>query len=87
MVSKERKAEIVKEFGKDANDTGNTAVQIALVTEDIKMLTQHLLANKHDYTAKRALTINVAKRNSLLAYLKRTDDAKYVEVKSKLGLK
>ena len=87
MLSKEKKAEIIKEFGANENDTGNTAVQIALVTYEIKALTAHLIANKHDYQAKRALTIDVAKRNALVRYLGRHDAAKLAEVKAKLGLK
>lgn len=87
MISKETKAALVKEFGKDEKDTGNTAVQIAIVSYEIKALSEHLTANKHDYQAKRALTIDVAKRRSLIKYLNRTDPEKCKEVKAKLGLK
>lgn len=87
MLSAERKAEIVKEFGRDEKDTGDTGVQIALVTYEIKALTAHLIANKHDYQAKRALNIDVAKRSALVRYLSRKDPARLAEVKSKLGLK
>lgn len=87
MVSKERTAELVKEFGKDEHDTGDTAVQIALITESIKLLTAHLLEHKHDFTAKRALNIDVAKRARLLSYLERTDEKRFQEVKAKLGLR
>ena len=87
MLSKEIKAQLVKEFGKDEKDTGDTAVQIALVTYEIKALSEHLTANKHDFQAKRALTIDVAKRRSLINYLNRIDPERLKKVKAKLGLK
>ena len=87
MISKEKNAELIKEFGTSEKDSGNTAVQIALVTAEIKVLTDHLIANKHDYQAKRALNIDVAKRAALVRYLGRKDPAKLAEIKTKLGLK
>ena len=54
-VSKERKAELVKEFGKDVKNTGSTEVQIAILTDEINNLTEHLKENKHDYHSKRGL--------------------------------
>jgi len=87
MLTNEEKAKIVKEFGKNEKDTGNPSVQIALFTQEIKDLTAHLKANKHDYPAKRALTIIVAKRTSMLRYLTKTDPVKAAEIKAKLKLK
>lgn len=86
-VSKERKAELVKEFGKDAKNTGSTEVQIAILTDEINNLTEHLKENKHDYHSKRGLLMKVGKRRSLLDYLKRTNVVSYREVIKKLNLR
>lgn len=86
-VSKERKAELVKEFGKDVKNTGSTEVQIAILTDEINNLTEHLKENKHDYHSKRGLLMKVGKRCSLLDYLKRTNVVSYREVIKKLNLR
>lgn len=86
-VSKERKAELVKEFGKDLKNTGSTEVQIAILTDEINNLTEHLKENKHDYHSKRGLLMKVGKRRSLLDYLKRTNVVSYREVIKKLNLR
>ena len=86
-VSKERKAELVKEFGKDVKNTGSTEVQIAILTDEINNLTEHLKENKHDYHSKRGLLMKVGKRRSLLDYLKRTNVVIYREVIKKLNLR
>ena len=86
-VSKERKAELVKEFGKDVKNTGSTEVQIAIITDEINNLTEHLKENKHDYHSKRGLLMKVGKRRSLLDYLKRTNVVSYREVIKKLNLR
>ena len=70
-VTKERKAELVKKFGKDEKDTGSSKVQIAILTDEINDLTEHLKVHKHDYHSKRGLLMKVGKRRSLLDYLKR----------------
>ena len=86
-VSKERKADLVKEFGKDVKNTGSTEVQIAILTDEINNLTEHLKENKHDYHSKRGLLMKVGKRRSLLDYLKRTNVVSYREVIKKLNLR
>lgn len=86
-VSKERKAELVKEFGNDVKNTGSTEVQIAILTDEINNLTEHLKENKHDYHSKRGLLMKVGKRRSLLDYLKRTNVVSYREVIKKLNLR
>ena len=86
-VSKERKAELVKEFGKDVKNTGSTEVQIAILTDEINNLTEHLKENKHDYHSKRGLLMKVGKRRSLLDYLKRTNVVSYREVIKELNLR
>ncbi len=86
-LSKEEVEELVKKYGKNDKDTGNTKVQIAILTKEIGDLTDHLKANKHDFTAKRALNIDVAKRLALLEYLERTEKENYAQVKKELGIK
>ncbi len=87
MLSKEEKAAIVKEFGKDEKDTGSTQVQIALLTEQIKRLTAHLKAHKKDHSSRRSLLILVGQRRSLLSYLNEKDHDAYLELIAKLGLR
>lgn len=86
-VTKERKAELVKEFGKSETDTGATEVQIAILTEEIKDLTEHLKVHIHDYHSKRGLMMKVGKRRSLLDYLKKNDVATYRTLIEKLGIR
>lgn len=86
-VSKERKLARVKEFGKDEKDTGRTEVQIAILTDEINDLTEHLKVHKHDYHSKRGLLMKVGKRRSLLDYLKENDVISYRELIKKLNIR
>ncbi len=86
-VTKERKAELVKKFGKDEKDTGSSKVQIAILTDEINDLTEHLKVHKHDYHSKRGLLMKVGKRRSLLDYLKRTDVVSYRELIKELNIR
>ncbi len=86
-VTKERKAELVKEFGKNENDTGSTEVQIAILTEEIRDLTEHLKVHIHDYHSKRGLMMKVGKRRSLLDYLKKNDVNAYRTLIEKLNIR
>ena len=86
-VTKERKAELVKEFGKNENDTGATEVQIAILTEEIRDLTEHLKIHIHDYHSKRGLMMKVGKRRSLLDYLKNNDVNSYRTLIEKLNIR
>jgi len=86
-VSKERKAELVRKFGKKENDTGSTEVQIAILTEEINDLTEHLKVHTHDFHSKRGLLMKVGKRRSLLDYLKDNDVVSYRELIKKLNLR
>ena len=86
-VSKERKAELVKKFGSSAKDSGNTKVQIAILTDEINELTEHLKVHIHDYHSKRGLLMKVGKRRSLLDYLKATDINAYRELIQKLNIR
>ena len=86
-ISKERKAELVKQFGKTEKDTGATEVQIAILTEEINNLTEHLKQHIHDFHSKRGLQMMVGKRRSLLDYLKENDIVSYRNVIEALGLR
>lgn len=86
-VTKERKAELVKEFGKNEHDTGATEVQIAILTEEIRDLTEHLKVHIHDFHSKRGLMMKVGKRRSLLDYLKENDVVSYRNLIGKLNIR
>lgn len=86
-VTKEMKAARVKEFGTSEKDTGNTKVQIAILTDEINDLTEHLKVHKHDYHSKRGLLMKVGKRRSLLDYLKDNDVVAYRELIKKLNIR
>ena len=87
MMTTERKAEIIKEYGRTPNDPGSPEVQVALLTERINVLTEHLKENKKDHHSRRGLLKMVGKRRGLLDYLKKTDLEGYRELIAKLGLR
>ena len=87
MISKEKKAEIIATYGRTANDTGSPEVQIALLTERIKELTEHLKVNQKDHHSRRGLLKMVGQRRNLLAYLKKNDLEGYRALIEKLGLR
>ncbi|MCR5778486.1 MAG: 30S ribosomal protein S15 [Lachnospiraceae bacterium] len=87
MITKEKKAELVEKFGKSAGDTGSPEVQVAILTERIAELTEHLKVNSHDHHSRRGLLKMVGKRRGLLAYLKKKDINRYRELIEKLGLR
>jgi len=86
-ISKEKKAELIKKFGKNEKDSGATEVQIAILTEEINNLTEHLNTHIHDFHSKRGLQMMVGKRRSLLDYLKKTDVVSYRKTIEALGLR
>jgi len=81
------KAEIVKEFGKNEQDTGSIEVQIALLSARISNLTQHLKSNKQDKHSTRGLNKMVSTRKKLLAYLESEDIERARAIKAKLGIR
>ena len=87
MISSEKKKQIVAEFGRNANDTGSPEVQIAILTERITELTDHLQKNPKDHHSRRGLLKMVGKRRNLLAYLKNKDVARYRALIERLGLR
>lgn len=83
----ERKREIVERFGKDGNDTGSTSVQVALLTERIQELTEHLRAHSKDHHSRRGLLMLVGQRRRLLQYLRGKDIDRYRALIGELGLR
>ena len=81
------KQEIIKKYGKDAKDTGSTAVQIAMRSKKITELTEHLKSNKKDFATKRGLLMMVGKRKRLLSYLKSQNLDEYRNLIKKLGIR
>ena len=86
-LNKEVKTKIIKDFARDEKDTGSPEVQLAILTNEINALTEHLKNNKQDKASKRGLLIKVGKRRSLLNYLVKTDVKRYRDVVAKLGLR
>jgi len=86
-LTSEKKQEIVKKFARDEKDTGSCEVQIAILTEEIKQLTEHLKVHKHDYHSRRGLLKKVGQRRSMLNYLSKKDVTRYRELVKQLGLR
>ena len=86
-VTTERKSEIVREFSRGEADTGSVEVQVALLTESIRNLTEHLKIHKKDNATRRGLLGQVAKRSKLLRYLRKTDAHRHHELVVKLGIR
>ncbi len=86
-MTKERKQEIIETYKRDANDTGSPEVQIALLTERIKELTEHFKVHPKDNHSRRGLLKMVGKRRNLLNYLAKKDLNRYREITSKLSLR
>ena len=86
-LTKEKKQEIIKKFAKSKNDTGSAEVQIAILTEEINNLTEHLKTHTHDYHSRRGLLKKVGQRRNMLQYLADRDIQSYREVIKKLGLR
>ncbi|WP_440895368.1 30S ribosomal protein S15 [Amphibacillus sp. Q70] len=86
-ISQERKNEIINEFKVHENDTGSSEVQIAILTEEITNLNDHLRIHKKDHHSRRGLLKMVGKRRNLLNYLREKDVASYRQLIAKLGLR
>ncbi|MGD8206663.1 MAG: 30S ribosomal protein S15 [Thiohalocapsa sp.] len=86
-MTAEQKRQIVEEYGRGANDTGSTEVQVALLTARIQHLTGHFTEHKHDHHSRRGLVRMVNSRRKLLDYLKRKDLDRYRALIQKLGLR
>ena len=87
MISKEKKAEIIAQYGRKAGDTGSPEVQIALLSARIADLTEHLKTHKKDHHSRRGMLKMIGKRRNLLAYLKDVDIERYRSLIERLGLR
>ena len=86
-VSKERKAELTAQFGDSPVDTGNPEVQIAILTERIRELTEHMKSHQKDFHTRRGLLMLVGRRRRLLSYIKKNDIFEYRELIKALGIR
>ena len=86
-LTQEKKQELIEKFGRSDGDTGSAEVQIALLTERINELTEHLRSHRKDHHSRRGLLMLVGKRRRLLRYLERADLDRYRQVVSDLGLR
>ena len=86
-MTKERNTEMIKAYGMSENDTGSPEVQMALLTERINHLVEHLKINKNDHHSRRGLLMMVGDRRNLLAYLAKKDINRYRAIISKLGIR
>ena len=86
-LTKEVKSEIIKKYARSEGDTGSAEVQIAILTEEINILTEHLQEHKHDFHSRRGLLKKVGQRRNLLNYLLKEDVTRYREIVKALGLR
>jgi small subunit ribosomal protein S15 len=86
-ITADRKQELIKEYAQQDGDTGSPEVQVAILSERIKNLTEHLQSHKKDFHSRRGLLIMVGQRRRLLDYLKRKDQSRYSSLIERLGLR
>ncbi len=86
-LDKAKKIEIIAKYSRGENDTGSTEVQVALITERIKYLTEHLKINKKDHSSRLGLLKLVGQRRRLMRYLRKTDLSRFNTIKSELGIR
>ncbi|GMO57430.1 MAG: 30S ribosomal protein S15 [Rickettsiales bacterium] len=84
MIKNEK---IIKDFGQNEKDSGSVEVQVAILTDRIKQITEHVKVHKKDFATRRGLLILVSRRKRLLSYFKKTEPARYSTLIEKLGLK
>lgn len=87
MITTEKKTAAIKGVQQHGKDTGSPSVQVAILTERIKELTEHLKANKHDYATRRGLLQMVGRRRRLLRYIAAHDSQAYLDLIKKLGIR
>ena len=87
MVTKERKAELIAQYGKNEHDSGSPEVQVAILTERIRQLTEHMKTHKKDFHTRRGLLMLVGKRRRLLSYIKKNDVENYRSLIKSLGIR
>lgn len=86
-ITAERKTELVQEFARSEGDTGSPEVQVAILTERIRNLTEHMRVHKHDFHSRRGLLVMVGQRRRLLDYLKKKEQGRYDSLIQQLGLR
>jgi len=86
-ISGARKQELIGEYARKSGDTGSPEVQVAILSERIRNLTDHLTTHKKDFHSRRGLLVMVGQRRSLLDYLKKTDGSRYEGLIGRLGLR
>jgi len=86
-INLKNKAEIVKKYGKNEKDTGSAEVQVAMLSQKIAEMTEHLKANKNDFQGKRGLLMMVGKRKRFLSYIKKQNLDEYRELIKKLNIR
>ncbi|MDG2185275.1 MAG: 30S ribosomal protein S15 [Mariniblastus sp.] len=86
-ITKERKAELVKEYRDSDNDTGSPEVQIAILTTRINNLTEHMRRNKKDYSTRRGLLGMVSRRRRLLDYVRKVNPDRYLDIIGRLNIR
>ncbi len=86
-LSNEKKKELISKFGKDENDTGSVEAQIAMLTQRIRDLTEHVKTHKKDSHSRRGLVMLVAKRRKLIKYLRKTNQQSYVNLLKELSIR
>ncbi len=86
-ISKQRKAEVIKEYGASDSDSGSPEVQIAILTERINGLTEHMRTHNKDYASRRGLLGLVSRRRRLLDYVRGEDPQRYLDIIGKLGIR
>jgi len=86
-ITKERKHEIIQQFGHDEQDTGSPEVQIAILTTRINGLTEHMRGHRKDYASRRGLLALVSRRRRLLDFLRRIDPKRYLTIIGELGIR
>lgn len=87
MITKEQKAELIKQYGKSEQDSGSAEVQVAILTARIKELTEHMKSHKKDFHTRRGLLMLVGKRRRLLSYIKKNDIENYRNLIKSLGIR
>ena len=86
-IEKDKTLEIIKSFGINENDSGSADVQVAILSERIKNLTEHLKTHKKDFGSRRGLLSMVGQRRNLLQYIKNKNEVRYTDLIKKLGLR
>ena len=86
-INLKNKQEIIKKYGENEKDTGSTAVQVAMLSQKITELTEHLKLNKKDFATKRGLLMMVGRRKRLLSYLKENSVEQYRDLVKKIGIR